>query len=82
MYDEWVPHQEETDERPIHMVVVVKVDACDQIRDYVTTREKGVENPEKKQFYHSDDFPKKDSIEGLPLSFWDILCLTFSAWKH
>ena len=69
MDDERVPHEKETDGRPIDMVVVVKVDACDQIRDYVASREKGVENPEKEQFYHCDGRPKKDSIVRLPLSF-------------
>ena len=54
MDDERVPHQEKTDERPVDMVVVVKVDACDQIGDHVSSGKKGVENPKKEYFDHCD----------------------------
>ena len=51
---EWIPHQEEADDGPIDMVVVVKVDACDQIGDDVSSGKKGVENPKKEYFDHCD----------------------------
>ena len=54
MDDEWIPHQEEADDGPIDMVVVVKVDACDQIGDDVSSGKKGVENPKKEYFDHCD----------------------------
>ena len=59
MDHERIPHQEETDECPKDMVVVVKVDACDQVSDDVASRKEGVENAKKDKFYHSDGCPKK-----------------------
>ena len=47
MDEERIPHQEETDERPKDMVPVVKVDACDQVKDDVASRKERVENAEK-----------------------------------
>ena len=61
MNHERIPHQEETDECPKDMVVVVKVDACDQVDDDVASRKERVEYSEKEKFYHSDGCPTKDS---------------------